>query len=153
MTPAPQRFFSGYSQSRRFGIDDRQCRRKFGIWKVVIGYDHVDTYSPGMLHDGIRANTRIHADDKGHTFRGSTIDHFGPHTIAVAHAVRHKEIGGSTGKIESLLQDDDGGCAVDIIVAIEQDFFFTLDRLLQAGGSSIHVLQQEWIVHVLQLRI
>ena len=83
------------------------------------------------------ADARIHADDQPHAVGRSALDHFVAHAVAFADAMRHMKVGRSAAKLDGGLQNDDRRGAVDVVVAVNQDFLFALDGRFQAvdGGA------------------
>jgi hypothetical protein len=49
---------------------------------------------------------------------------------------------------EELVHHGDGGGAVHVIVAVQQNLFTLLEGLLEAGNSGVHVFHQKRVVQV-----
>ena len=45
-------------------------------------------------------------------------------------------------------QNDDGGSAVHIVIAVDQNFLFSVDRRAQALDGLVHSSEQKWIVQM-----
>ena len=73
------------------------------------------------------ANAGIHADDQLHACARGRLHHFGPHAVAVPQPVRHVKICDAAGQFDGLVQDDDGGGAVHVVIAVDQDLFAVAD--------------------------
>src|SRR6185437_16262316 len=65
---------------------------------------------------------------------GRALNHVILHAIAFADTVRHVEVGFATAQADGGDEDDDGGSAIHVIVAVDEDFF----PALQGGAQAIH---------------
>ncbi len=83
------------------------------------------------------ANAGVDADDEADAFCGGALDDFVAHAVAFADAVRHVVLDLAAAEFERGLEDDDGGGAVNVVVAIDKDGFVALDGGAQAvdGGA------------------
>ena len=63
---------------------------------------------------------------------GGLLDHLVAHAVAFADAVRHVVVDLAAANLQRGLQDDDGGGAVHVVVAIDEDGLAALDGGAQA---------------------
>ena len=95
----------------------------------------------GSLGGGEGANAGVDADDEADACGGGLLDDLVAHAVAFADAVRHVELDLAAAELERGLEDDDGGGAVDVVVAIDKDGFAALDggaQALDGGAQSGH---------------
>src|SRR5262249_18184741 len=109
-----------------------RVRKLSGFGKVMVRDDQVEPDVPGGFGCGKCADARINADHEPHTICRSAFDHVIFHTIPIANAMRHVEVGTPAEDLDGALQNDDGGGAVDVVVAIYKDALSRADRLLNA---------------------
>ena len=71
-------------------------------------------------------------------------DHVAPQIVAFFDSVGHVKVGRAAAQFDGGFEDDDGGGAIDIVVAVDQDAFLALNRRLEAidGGFHAHTLNK-----------
>ena len=104
----------------------------------MIGNNEIDARSLRALRRRKSADAGIDADDQPNAGRGRTLDHITAQVVAFANAVRHVEVGSAAAKFNRCFQDDDRGSAVDVVVAVDENSLFALDRGLQTIDSGFH---------------
>jgi hypothetical protein len=119
---------------------------------MMIRNNDIDPQRSGVAHHVVGADTRIHADNQRDSRGSRLLDHFAAHPVSVAKAVRDVERCAAAGQLDSLHQDHDGACAVGVVVAIKQYFFFAIDGPAEPGGCRLHVSQQQRIMKIGQTR-
>ena len=104
----------------------------------MVGDDQVHAQPPRGLGRSESADAHVHADDEPDARRGRALDDVVAHVVAFADAVRHVKIGRAAAELNGGLENDDGGGAIDVVVAVDQDWFFVLDGGFEAvdGRSS-----------------
>ena len=60
--------------------------------------------------------------------------------------MRHVKIGRAAREFDGRFEDDDGGGAIDVVVAVNQHFLFALDGGFQAIQRRLHSAHLERIV-------
>src|SRR5205085_10399628 len=83
---------------------------------------------------------------------GSGFDDLGPHAVAVLETVGNVKIGDAAGDLDGALENDDGGGAVDIVIAVDKNFLFIANGARQTFESAIHAAQGERIVEIVERR-
>src|SRR5207237_6709851 len=96
--------------------------------EVRVDDDKIHTRALHSLSGGKGADAGIHADDQPHSGSSGAFDDIVFHAIAVANAMRHVEIGGAAAEFDGGLQYDNRGRTIDIVIAVNQNVFFALDR-------------------------
>ncbi len=104
----------------------------------MIGHDQVDAQTLRRVGSGKGADPGIHADDQTDARGGSALDDVIFHAIPFADAVGHMKIRSASAKLDRRLEDDDGGGAVDVVVAVDQDALFAFDGCIQAIDCGLH---------------
>ncbi len=133
------------------GIDDSQrLRHAFRLRQMMIGDDEVDAAACCGFRRGKGANAGIDADDQANAAVGGLLDHLVAHAVAFANAVRHVVVDLAAAQLESGLQDDDRGGAVDVVVAVDEDGLAALDGGLQSLDGRAQSGHPVRVVKVLQ---
>ena len=76
---------------------------------------------------------------------GRPLDHLVAHAVAFADAVRHVELDLAAAELDRGLEDDDGGGAVHVVVAVDKDGLAALDggsQALDGGTQSGHEIRR-----------
>ena len=94
------------------------------------------------------SNAGIHADDQCDAHGRGALDHIGAHAVAVLQTMRNMKAGFTAGHLDGFLQNDDGDCAVHVVVAVDQNLFFGLDGGFDARDGVAHAGEQERIVQM-----
>ena len=116
--------------------------------QVVVGDDQVDSNAPHSFRRGEGANAGVDADDEPHAVGGGAFNHFVAHAIAFADAMRHVKLSRSPAKLNGRLENDDCRRAIDVVVAVNQNFFFALQRRFQPIQSGFHAAHPQRVVEV-----
>ncbi len=85
---------------------------------MMIGHDDVDAELGGVADYVVGSDSGVDADDELDAGGGRGIDHFALHSIAVEQAMRDVEGRDCAEQVETFFQDDDGGGAVDVVIAV-----------------------------------
>ena len=109
----------------------------------MVGDDQVHSSAARRFRGRERADARVNADDQPHAIRRCALDHLVAHAIALADAMRHMKIGRPTAEFDGRLQNDDRRRAIHVVVAIDENFFFALDRRFQPVQSGFHSRHQQ----------
>ena len=104
------------------------------MWQVVVGDDEVDAQALRGFSGGKGADAGVHADDEPNATLGGLLDDLVAHAVAFADAVRHVVVDLSAAQLQRRLEDDDGGGAVHVVVAIDEDGLAALD----GGAQALH---------------
>ena len=73
------------------------------------------------------ADSGIDADDEANASRGCALDDIILHAVPFANTVRNMKVGSTTAEFDGGLENDNRGCAVNVIIAVNQDAFLALD--------------------------
>ena len=110
-------------------IHHRHSRRKRGFRRMVIENDNVRASILGCFHRFMRRCTTINADDELDTFIRQLAHGSDVGTIAFAETIRHIKADFHTKRTTETNKKRRRGCAINIIIAIDSDFFATLHRI------------------------
>jgi len=88
---------------------------------VVVGDDYVDREFIGAPHDFRCANAGVHADNQLDAVGGGLFHRVGAHPVAIAQPVRDEELGRAPRHFDRFFEDDHGGGAIHVVIAIDQD--------------------------------
>ena len=81
------------------------------------------------------------------------LDDLRAHAVAVLNTVRDMKVGAASGEFDSRPQHDDGTCAVDIVVAVNQNAFLVGDRPPQALDGGTHTVHAVGVMKIVEPRI
>ena len=95
--------------------------------KMMVCHDEINTVLGGCFGSREGTNAGIDADYETHAPGGGLGDHFVPHAVAFANAVRHVVLDFATAQLQRGLQDHNSGGTVDIVVAVDEDRLGALD--------------------------
>ena len=112
----------------------------------MVGDDQVHTGAARGFCGSEGADASIDADNQLHAIGGGALDHLVAHAIAFENAVRNMKVGAPPAKLDGGFQDDDGGRAVDVVVAVDEDFLFALDCRIQPVDCRLHPQHLERVV-------
>ena len=73
------------------------------------------------------------------------------HAVTVAEAVRNVKAGFAARHLDGLLQNDDRDGAVDVVIAIDQDFLFGLDGRFHSRDGIVHAGEQRGVMQVIEI--
>ena len=72
------------------------------------------------------------------------------HAVAVAEAVGDLEADLTAGDFDGAFEDDGGGGAVDVVVAVDFHGLGVADGALDAGDGEVHIAEEEGVVEVVE---
>ena len=134
-------------------VDDGQRLRQLGVWFVVIRDDQVDAElvrpPPGVG----AANAAIDGDDQLNAIRVQSLDRDRQKPITVLQPLGDEMDDIRAEHFECAAQDDGGGDAVHVVVAVDRNPLVAGDRRDNSIDRSAHVGQQHRIVQVIERRI
>jgi hypothetical protein len=119
----------------------------------MIGDDEIEAEGFGSFSGGEGADTGVNADDEADALRGCGFENLIAHAVAFAEAVRDVETDRAAEHLNGCFEQNGGGGAIDVIVAIDEDRFAALDGLLHAGDSGGHAVHAVGIEKMIQLRL
>ncbi len=120
---------------------------------VVIGNDQIDAALLGNLHLIDRGNAAVYGDDD---FRAA-VDDFredcGVQAVPFVDAVGDVPVDLAAEDSDGVPEDGGGGDAVDVVIAVNDDFFFGVNRAGDALGRLAQVGDAIGIVQTLEARL
>jgi hypothetical protein len=116
----------------------------------MVGDDDIDGKFSGAAHHFGGADAGIHADDEGDALGGGGFDHFRPHAVAFIQPVGNVVADVAAGQAERGGEQDDGHGAIDIVVAVDEKFFVSLDRRDETRDGFGHVAQRQRVVKLVE---
>jgi len=126
------------------GVDFRQ---------VVVGDDKVEAERLGGAGGGEGTDAGVDADNEADAFGGGGFEDLVAHAVAFFEAVRDVEADFASQHFNRRFEEDGGGGAVYVVVAVYKDGLVVLDRLLHAGDGGLHAAHQVGVVEVVELRV
>lgn len=130
------------------GLITASSRRHHRSQTVVVGDDHVQADVVGVLHLKHRANAAVDGDDQVSAFGfqlGQGLDVQAVPFIDAVGDVRPYQIPVYPQAAQRLRQQHSAGHAVGIKITVDDDRFFVINRLFNAGNGFVHVWQQKGI--------
>ena len=119
-----------------------------GGQQVMVGDDEVQAKAAGGFGLGKGSHAGIDCNDEPSAFGIRGFEHARLQAVALEQPVGHMEAGDSAEHLDSRLEQDDGGGAVHVVVAVEQYRLARGDGPLQPCDSSVHAQHEEGIVKV-----
>ena len=98
----------------------------------MIGDNQIYPETMCSLRRSESAYTRIHTDNQMNARARGALDDITPQVVTFLDAMGHVEVGRAPAQLDRRFQDDDGGGAVDVVVAVDEDGFAGADGLLDA---------------------
>ena len=142
-TPTPARCLSGIGAVVPLGVDhgERVGQRAFGL--VVIRDDEIDAQLARAPRGVGAADAAVDRHDHVDLVGVETIDGRRLEPVAVAQPFGDEVDDLSAEHLERAPQDDGGGDAVDVVVAVDGDPLAGRQRPLEARHGAVHVGQAE----------
>ena len=106
-----------------------------------------------FVRSGKGANAGVHADDEPHALGCSACEHLSLHAVAVAQAMRDVKADGAAEDLDGGLKQDDGGGAVHVVVAVDEDRLACRDGLLDARDCVGHAMQSVGVEQMVERRM
>ena len=151
---AAERFFR-IRAAGLIGIENGERVRDcvVGIGQVVVGDDEVEAETARGFSFGESPHAGIDGDDQAHALGIRGLKHARLQAVALANAMRHVEAHHAAEHLDGGFEQDDGGGAVDVVIAVEQNRLARGDGLLQAVRGGLHAQHEKGIVKVRCFRI
>ena len=132
------------------GIQDRNRLGQGFFRKVMVADDHVYALAGGVcdLVDGLDAAVQGY-DEPGAVVRGPVYSLEGDAVTFVV-PVRDVEVDLRGEAADERIHQCHGGCPVNVVIAVYEDFLPRGDGLMQPFHRLVHVLHQERVVQVLE---
>ena len=121
--------------------------------KVVVGDDEVEAEGLGGAGGGEGADAGVDADDEADAFGGGGFEDLVAHAVAFFEAVRDVEADFASEHFNGCFEQDGGGGAVYVVVAVYKDGLAVLDGQLYAGDGGSHAAHLVGVVEVVELRM
>ena len=140
----------GIAVVRAFRVQHRHCGGKFLLGKMVVAHDHVDALllSEADLLYGL--DSAVQRDDEGvATFLGG-FDTLDREAVAFVVAVGNIKVDGGGIPLDEGVHQRNGGGAVHVVVAVNEDLFPGDDGLVQPFHGDVEVFHEEGVVEVFQ---
>ena len=118
---------------------------------MVIGDDAVEIEGAGALHGLVGLDAGVHGDHQLDPLPGGLLQHRNLHSVALHQPLRDMVGAFRAQHLQSLSQDDHGGVAVNVVVAVNQDLLAPVDGLTDAVDGQSQVAHEEGIVEMAEL--
>ena len=105
---------------------------------MVIGDDQVHARTAGALSRGKGASADINTDNQTNAGGSSALDHVSAKIVTFANSVWDMEVGSAVAQLNCRFQNHNRGCAINVVVSINQNSFFVLDRGVQPLDGGFH---------------
>ena len=124
-----------------------------GFKQVMVGDDEVKAEGARGFRFSEGAHAGVNGDDQAHAVGIGGLKHAGLEAVALAKAMGDVKADHAAEHLDGGLEQDDGGGAVHIVVAIEQDGLVELDGLFEAQYGRVHAEHELRVVEVGDFRI
>ena len=133
-------------------VDHRDRDRQLGIRLVVIRDDQIDAELARALRRLDAANAAVDRDDERHAVGLQAIERLGLQPVAVLDAVGKEVDDVGAEQLERAAKNDGRRDAVAVVVAMNGDALFPLDRRENPIDRRRHVREPERIVQMIERR-
>ena len=134
-------------------IDHRERRRQRGIRFVMVRDDQIDAQFAGAPRRVSATDAAIDRNDQRHAFGMQSVDRCWLQPVAVLETLRDEVDHIGAEQFERAPQDDGGGDAVDVVVAVDRDPLAVGDRAHDPLDRDLHVGERHRIVQLIERRI
>ena len=134
------------------GVQDGHGGRQHLVGHVVVADDEVDALLAGIGNLVHGLDAAVQHDDELHARFHGVVHSFVRHPVAFVVAVGDVIVDVRIELLDKLVDQCHGSGTVHIIVSVNQNPFFLSHSLVQACHGHVHVLHQERVVQVGQLR-
>ena len=121
--------------------------------KMMVGDDEVEAEALRGLGLSERAHAGVDGDDEADALGIRGFKHAGLQAVAFAQTMRNMEANRAAEHLDCGLEQHNGGGAVDVVVAVEEDWFAARDGGLNAFDCGRHAQHQKRIVKLGYFRI
>ena len=150
--------FVAYAAARQVGarigrifelwVENGYSRRKLVVGDVVVADNEIDA-TLGCVADLVDGfDAAVENYDQFHTLLGHIIDAFARNAVAFVVACGDIEIELGVEILKIAVYERYGSGAVDIVVAVDHDFFFRTHSPVEAFDGFVHIVHEERIVKV-----
>ena len=123
------------------------------LQQMVIGDDEVQAQPARGFGLGKGAHAGVDGDDQAHALGVGRFQHARLQAVALAQPVGHVKARHAAEHLDGRLEQDDGGGAVHVVVAVEQHRLAVRDGPLQPFDGRGHAQHEEWIVKMSEFGI
>ncbi len=117
----------------------------------MVGDDEVNAQGPRLRRRFVGADAAVHRHDQPGALRMQPFDGLRLETVAVLVAVRHEVRDLAADELDRAAQDDRGGNAVHVVVAVHDNRLASRDRRQQPIDRRAHVGQEKRIMELAQV--
>ena len=142
----------GVGRTGKLGVQYRNGAGQLLIGDVMVAHDEVYAQRLGIryLLNGLYAT--VEHDDQLHACGIGVVDTALRDSITILVAVGDVVVYVRRELLQKLIDQSHGRCAVDVIIAIDKYALFLSKSLVQAAHGNIHVVHEERIVKMAELR-
>src|SRR6185503_19586297 len=136
------KILAGVAASRLIRVHNRECvRQPLRPGKMMISDDEINARAACAFGSGKGAGAGVHADHQANPRRGGALDDIPTQIVPFTNTVGYVEIGRPSAKLNHSFQDDHGGGAIDVVIAVDQDSFLALNGSVETLNGSFHTSQ------------
>src|SRR5437867_1840084 len=110
----------------------------------MVGDDEVNSSSPGALCRGKGTSAGIYANHQSNACGCGAFDHVTAQVVAFADAMRDVKIRCAAAKFNRSFENYDGGGAVNVVIAVNEDSLLALDCGVEPIHGRFHSSHQIW---------
>jgi len=137
---------------RTFRVEYGHGRWHHLVGHVVITDDEIYAKALGIFYllDGLDATVKD--DDEFDTRLMGKVDSLLAHSISLVVSVGYVVVDVGIELLQKLIYQGNGGAAIYVVVSIDEDALLAPHRIIEAVNGYVHVLHEEWIDEVGELR-
>src|SRR6476620_4419158 len=108
----------------------------------MVSDDEVHPGAARALGSGKGTSPCIYADHQANAGRSGTLDYVPAQVITFADSMRHMKLSSAAAQLDRRFQDYHRSGAIDVVVAVNEDSLFALDRCIQTFDRGLHAGHQ-----------
>ena len=134
-------------------VEDGGSRRHLVVRHMMVADDEVDADALGVLYFSYRLDSAVENDNQAYSCLPGVFDALAAHPISLVVAVGNVVVDIGVILLQEFVDQCHGRASVHIVVTIHHDTFLTSHGFVQAFHRLVHVLHEERVEQVAQLRM
>ena len=135
-----------------FGVENSHCRRQHFVGHVVVADDEINAEFFGISYFLIGLDAAVEHNDEAHSHFGRKLHTLARHAITLVIAVGDVVVDVGIVVMDKLIDQSHRSHSVHVVVAIDHNPLFACNGRVEAVDCHLHIVHQERIVQVGELR-
>lgn len=134
-------------------VEDSHGWRQFFVWHVVVADDEVDAERLGVGYLFNSLDAAVEDDDELHAGLLGVVDAFLAYAVTFVVAIGDVILDVGVELLYELIHQCYRSASVHVVVAVDEYAFLAAHRVVEAVDGEVHVLHEEGVDEVCQLRM